>query len=420
MVSALLDTLQVIILSRLVQGIPYSSVQLSQIRSHIDQNSIHEPGVNILGSIQAHMGKAGTLRTVIVGPVSRKGTYSPLIAAGLVFTDRPAVLHIDALFEDHLLSDRFIILLLVQETLVQHLVEHVHLAVAVAAGAVPDLSLIGELIVGIGIEKGRVVGDTDQTGALRDRKALELFSEVCSRGALHTIAALAQVDTVQVVLHDRIFIIFLFEHLRPEDLHDLSLDGNALLAGDILDQLLGDGRSAELGIAAEEHIDAGLDGRDPVNALMLVETLIFDGYSSIDQRLGDLLQRGPLTVGRGIDLLELLDIAGVIYIIYKGSLFQVIVIHGPVGSLRQDIFLQIVAQRANENNGTNEGDQNYGRSGPEGDLKKGPGRGAKHIQDLQGPMGLPLLARFLILPSFEELIVHIIDLHHPCGRHRHV
>ena len=108
-----------------------------------------------------------------------------------------------------------------------------------------------------------------------------------------------------------------------------------------VNQLLGNGGAAELGIAAEEHIQAGFHGGNPVHTLMFVKTLILNGNRSIDQCLGNFRQGCHLPVCGSIDLLELLNISGTVHIIHKGGLVHAIVINGPVGCLCQNILLQV-------------------------------------------------------------------------------
>ena len=224
-----------------------------------------------------------------------------LIAA--VVADRPAVGIVDALFEHHFLRHSCVVFLLGQVALIQHFAQNVQLTVAVPSGTVPLLALVHIHALGIGVEQGRVIGDTDEAGALGGGQVPQLLTEILRRGALDAVAAPPQINLVEVILHNKVFVVFPLENLRPENLHDLSLDGDALFTGVVLDELLGDGGAAELLVAAEEHIQAGFHGCDPVHALMLIESLVLNGHGSVNQVFGNFVNGRPLTVGGGVNLL---------------------------------------------------------------------------------------------------------------------
>ena len=337
MVAALLDSLQIVVPGLFTGLLPVDAVLLREIRRHIQDGGVHEPGVNALGGVLVHRGPAAALGAEIVIALLVEGDHGGGIAAAVALG--PAVLRGDALLEDHLLGHGLVILLLGQVALVQHFGKHVELAVPVPARAVPDLALILKGILGVGVEQRGIVGDADEAGALRHRQALELLAEIGGSRALDAVAALAQKDPVQVLVHDDVFVVFLFKHLGPEDLHDLSLHGDACFLAHVLDELLGNGGAAELAVSAEEHIHAGLYGGDPVHTLVLVEPLVLNGHGGVDQVLGNFVQGGNLTVGGGINLLELLNISVAVHIVKERGLFQIVVIDGPVGGLGKNIVL---------------------------------------------------------------------------------
>ena len=112
---------------------------------------------------------------------------------------------------------------------------------------------------------------------------------------LDAVFAVAKIDQVQIPFHNGILAVTLFKILRLEDLHDLTADRYGIVAGHILDQLLGNGRAAGV-TGAKEHTGAGLHSGDPVNTLMLIESLILNGNSGVDQVTGNLLKAGPVTI----------------------------------------------------------------------------------------------------------------------------
>ena len=103
---------------------------------------------------------------------------------------------------------------------------------------------LGALLVVLHAGKGAVargvVRDADDARALRQREILHVFAEVGVRGHLHAACALAEVDDVEIPLHDLFLGIFLFEIESAENLHELSLHGDVVLGGDVFDELLRD------------------------------------------------------------------------------------------------------------------------------------------------------------------------------------
>ena len=351
----------------------------------------------MLGSVRADRHLLAALGAVAGISLAGKVAAGVLIAA--VVADRPAVCVVDALFEHHFLSHGRIVLLPGQVALIQHFAQNVQLTVAVSGSAVPLLALVHIHALGIGVEQGRVIGDTDETGALGGGQVPQLLAEIFRRGTLDAVAAPPQINLVEVILHDKVFVVFPLENLRPENLHDLSLNGDAFFTGVVLDELLGDGGAAELLVAAEEHIQAGLHGGDPVHTLMLIEPLILDGHGGVDQVFGNFINGRPLAVGGGINLLQQLDIAMVVHIIDKGGLLQVIIVQRPVGGLCQNVLLQIVSQGADEDRTADQHDQKNRRRRAEGNFQHGTGYGENHIQQLQRPVGIPLLPELLAPPG---------------------
>ena len=406
MVAALLNFVQVDIPGILVHVLPDLSVLFGKVGGKIHKHRVHEPGIHMLGSIGFHGGGAAADGTVAHVPLAGEVAAGILIAALVVAAHRPPILGGDALLEDHFLIDRFLIFFVRQVALVVHLAEHVQLAVAVPLRAVALLAFVLVNALGIGVEEGRVIGDADEAGALGGGQALQLLAEIFRRRALDAVAAPTQIDLIEVILHNEVFVVLLFKELSPENLHHLPLDGDALLLGQVLHQLLGDGGAAELLIAAEEHIQAGLHRGNPVHTLMLIEPLILNGHRRVNHGLGDLVQAGPLPVGGGVNLLELLNIAAVIHIINKGGTGQVIVVHGPVAGLPQNVVLEIVAQRTRKNGAADEQNQQHRRRRADGNLDEGKNPGAGGVQELDQPVRIPVLSGFFPSPVKKMVFCH--------------
>ena len=402
MVAALLNPVQVHISGVFIHGVPGLSVLLRQIRSKINDHRVHIPGIDVLRSIGGHPGGGAADGTVALVSLSQEGAAHAGVAALPIVADRPAISIGDALLKDHLLIHGLLIFFVGEVALIVHFAEDIELTVAVPPRAVPFLALVLIDAQGIGIEQRGVVGDADEAGALGGGQALQLLAEILRRRAFDAVAAPAQIDLIEVILHNEILVVLLFEELGTENLHDLPLHGDALFLGQVLHQLLGDGGATELLVSAKEHIEAGLDGGNPVHTLMLIKPLVLNGYRRVDHGLGNLVQRRPLAVGGGVDLLKLLDISAAVYIIDKGSPLQVVVLHGPVAGLLQDVVLKIVAQRSNKHRAADQKDQqNRGRRA-NGDLHQRHCQRAAGIEELNQPVRVPLLPGLLPSP-FEKL-----------------
>ena len=89
----------------------------------------------------------------------------------------------------------------------------------------------------------------------------------------------------------------------------------------------------------------------------------------------------------------------VVHIIDKGGLLQVIIVQRPVGGLCQNVLLQIVSQGADEDRTADQHDQKNRRRRAEGNFQHGTGYGENHIQQLQRPVGIPLLPELLAPPG---------------------
>ena len=235
---------------------------------------------------------------------------------------------------------------------------------------------------------------------------MQLLAEIFRRRALDAVAAPTQVDLIEVILHNEVFVVLLFKELGSENLHHLPLDGDALLLGQVFHQLLGNGGAAELLVAAEEHIQTGLDGGNPVHALMLIEPLILNGHRRVNHGLGNLVQAGPLPVGGGVNLLELLNITAVVHIINKGGAGQVIVVHGPVAGLPQNVVLEIIAQRTRKNGAADEQNQQHRSRRADGNLDEGKNPGAGGVQELDQPVRIPVLSGFFPSPVKKMVFCH--------------
>ena len=133
---------------------------------------------------------------------------------------------------------------------------------------------------------GGIVGDADETGTLRQRQVLHILVEVHPGSRLHAVALLSQIDGVEIHLQDLGLGVILLQRQRPIDLRDLPLHRPLIVAGDVFQQLLGDGGAA-LCAAAGQGTGNGPQGPLPVHPVVGLEALVLDGDGGLLQILGD-------------------------------------------------------------------------------------------------------------------------------------
>ena len=188
--------------------------------------------------------------------------------------------------KDDLLRLGGVILLLRDLSLIQQGVKDQHLTLAVLLPA--PLAFKGAVLAG-------VVGDADQTGALGQRQLADALAEIGAGRSLHAVAGLAQTDAVQVRLQDLILVIALFQLQCAVYLHHLTLDGALVVAGHVLDELLGDGGTA-LHAPARQSAEDGAHRAPEVHAVMAFKALVLNGDGGILHVLGDVVKVDPDTV----------------------------------------------------------------------------------------------------------------------------
>ena len=164
---------------------------------------------------------------------------------------------------------------------------------------------------GHGAVDGGVVGDGDEAGALRHIQLRHILAEVELRRGLDAVAALAQVDGVQIELQNLPLGVVLFELQSPEDLPHLAVDGVAVVLGHVLQHLLGQGGPAEGVLGLGEEVHRGAQGPLPVHALVLKEAVVLNGHSRLPQGVRHLVKVHPDAVLRPVHRLILHPLPGV-------------------------------------------------------------------------------------------------------------
>ena len=120
--------------------------------------------------------------------------------------------------EDHFLIDGGLIgLLRLNIALIVHFLQDRELTLAVV------------LLADIGIVERGIVRDGDEAGALGRRQVGDLLAKVDACRTLDTVAALTEVDRVEIPLHDLGLRIALFDLQGAEDLLYLAVDRDLIL-----------------------------------------------------------------------------------------------------------------------------------------------------------------------------------------------
>ena len=198
-----------------------------------------------------------------------------------------------------------------------------------------------------GIVVGRHVGDADDRGGFGEREILDVLAEIGLCRGLHAVAALTEVDRVQVPLHDLLLVVLLLELQRAEDFTQLALDRHLVASGQVFDELLRDCRAAEVRLHLGEHLDEGAGGTVPVYALVLVKALVLNGDEGVLHIFGDILIIDPDALILPGERDELLIVPGGVLIPDRTRFAELIVLEGEI-HLRGAKVLDVVGKDAGE------------------------------------------------------------------------
>ena len=239
-----------------------------------------------------------------------------------------------------------VVLGLVDAPQLQHLAQNQRCAVLVV------------LQIAVGIVGRGVVGDGDQAGALGQIQLRQLLAEVVLGRRGHAVAALSQVNIVEVPLQNLLLGVSLVKVQGGKDLQNLPFYRHIVVLGGILDELLGDGGAA-LNIAAGEHEQHPLEGTLPVDAVVLPERLVLDGHGGVDQIIWDLLKVDQLAVFCSMEgqVLHIFPRSGILMINRTG------LVHDEIGlqmGLRDDDRLDVDRGKAEQDSPRDHADQEEG------------------------------------------------------------
>ena len=190
---------------------------------------------------------------------------------------------------DQLGCDRLVIRGLIDHPKLQHFAENILL---------PLLDLFRMVIRVI---DRRIVGQARQRSALRQAQLGYILAEIGGRGGFYAIAVVAKVNRIEIHLQNTILVPdLILQRERAENLVDLTLDRIIVLIGDVLNELLGDGRTAVL-VIAHQPVDNRTERALPVHAVVLVEAFVLDGHDRVFQILRDILAVLPNAVFHAAD-----------------------------------------------------------------------------------------------------------------------
>ena len=328
--------------------------KLHEVRGHVPADLIHEVGLVLLVLI--------VLLQRLIGVAFPFDEVQLLVDGGLVLR-----LRLDVALLIHQLQDGLLTLL-------------VQLPGGNGGAVVPG---VGDLVHGA--VEGGVVGDGDDAGALRRAELPDVLIEVVLGRGLHAVAALAEVDIVEVELQDLRLGVLLLKLQRPEDLPDLAVDVGLVVLGHVLQGLLGDGGAA-IGVALfEKHVDGGADGALPVHAVVFKEAFVLHGHGGLPHGVRELVIVHQDAVLLRLQGLQLHILPGVLVrVVDDGGLGHVVVV---------DVHIQGGGQ-----GGLHIGQEDPGEHGAGDDTDEEDGPDNETGAPLPALVPPPLLGRTGLLP----------------------
>jgi hypothetical protein len=119
--------------------------------------------------------------------------------------------------------------------------------------------------------------ETGQHGGFRNRQLPRRFSEIALRRGFDAVGARAEIDAIKIELENLRLGEFVFEPQRKHHFLQFARDRALLGQEQILGELLGDGRSALGGAAAQNVADGGAQDAPWIDTVMGVEAAVLDG-----------------------------------------------------------------------------------------------------------------------------------------------
>ena len=241
--------------------------------------------------------------------------------------------------EDQLLGERLLVLIIGDGAVIVHLPEDIFLTLTVALTAGHDL-LAGLVVdvVGEGIDGLRRLRDGGEDGCLRGGQVPNVLTEIADGGHLDAVGGAAEADVVEVGLDDLGLGVVLLERHGAEDLAHLTRRRRVVIAGDVLDELLGDGRCTTLGVPeVEGEVGHRADGVAVVDTIVGVEALVLGVDEGIQHMLRDLLDLNGDTLDLVAHLIERDELAVLIRAVDVRVIGQLHLLEGDAGGLVHEV-----------------------------------------------------------------------------------
>ena len=201
-----------------------------------------------------------------------------------------------------------------------------------------------------------LVGDANDRCRLSQCEILDVLAEIGLGGNSHTPAAFAKINGIQIPLQDFLFVILFFQLQRAEDFRQLALYCNLILSGQVLKQLLRDGRAAITGLHSRKHLDKGTGSPIPVNALVFIKALVFDGNQGLLHIGRNVFVIDPDSTLISADVNALLPFPREV-LVPDGACFTQLVVFEREIQVRCETSLYIICKNAGEKNSGNQQNQ---------------------------------------------------------------
>ncbi len=199
--------------------------------------------------------------------------------------------------------------------------------------------LLGARGRAVGAEIGRPLGHGREQRALGDGQRFGRLAEIAVGGDLDAPCAAAEKDAVEIELEDVILGEGGLEPRRDDHLANLAVVGDVFADQQVLDHLLGDGRTARRPARVRQIADEGANEPVLVDALVLVEALVLGGDEGVAHVLRNLRERDPDTT---LVLLEHLGERLVLTVEHDARAGKLVVLElGVVGQVRHRLVVEL-------------------------------------------------------------------------------
>ena len=198
------------------------------------------------------------------------------------------------------------------------------------------------------IVRRRILRQSGNHRTLCEVQLADVDTEIGARRRLNAVGIFSEVNDIHIQLKDRILVQLFLQRDRTNHLRQLSLDRVIVIRGHILDQLLGDRRTAEARTARDNPVERRTERALPVNAVVFVKALVLDGDKRLLELVRNRVHADPFAVFLALERLQHLGLAVGIRVIDL-----TVELHGEVCDiqlrLRLDVGVDVVGKRTTAN-----------------------------------------------------------------------